>query len=166
MLSSHQLWRSDYFSLLGTSKLTSATPCVVLGLPGYRRSQEMRSHPAKGLLRRLRGCCTWHTGAVGRPGFAHPGKKRLRELTVVVHNLIGTAEKVRPDFSEVHSERTKKVTRCRKGHCDWIQGKRSPQGGWLSTGSREAVESPPSQICRAQWRKALQISSSPSRRLD
>ena len=30
------------------------------------------------------------------------------ELTVVVHNLIGTAEKVRPDFSEVHSERTKK----------------------------------------------------------
>lgn len=69
----------------------------------------MRSHPeAKGLLRWLWGCCTGHTAAVGRPGFAHPEKRKLSELTVVVHNLTGTADKVRPDFSEVHSERTKK----------------------------------------------------------
>ena len=127
----------------------------------------MRSRPAKRLLRWLWGCCTSRTGAAGRPGFAHAEKRKLSELTAVVHNPIGTAETVRPDFSEAHSERTKKkVTRCGKGHGDWIQGKRSSQGGWLSTGSRDTVESPSSQICGAQSRKTLQVSSSPSKRLD
>lgn len=127
----------------------------------------MRSHPAKGLTRWLWGHRTQHTGAVGRPGLDFSSQGKQSELTVVIHNLIGTAEKVRPNFSEVHGERTKKnLTRCRKGHCDWIQAKRSSQGGWLSTGSREVVESPASQSCKAQLRKALQLSPIPSKRLD
>lgn len=70
----------------------------------------MRSHPAKGLIRWLWGHRTQHTGAVGRPGLAFSSQGEQSELTVVIHNLIGTAEKVRPNFSEVHGERTKKTS--------------------------------------------------------
>lgn len=69
-----------------------------LGLPGYSRSQEMVSHPARGLPRWLQGCCICHTGAVGRPGSTHPEKKKPSKLPVVAHNLMGTAQKVRPGF--------------------------------------------------------------------
>lgn len=37
----------------------------------------MRSHPGKGLLKWIQGYCTWHTGAAGRPRFAHPEKTKL-----------------------------------------------------------------------------------------
>lgn len=85
-----------------------------------------------------------------RPRFTHPEKRKLWELTIVIYNLTGTG-KERSDFRG--AQRKDKKSQDGEGTL-WLDTRcpSSPPGGWLCTGSKETVERPCSQICRAQLR--------------